>query len=137
MPKPSEDFAAAQKPTPSELHNAVIAVLTGKAGKETVKELLDRGADPDTKNSQGFPLLLLVAKDLEFMQMFLDAGADIDITCGGWTTLMRAAYDGKDEIVRFLIKAGASLDHKAKDGRTALQIVQEQIQVMQEHGVSH
>lgn len=126
MTRLNDDFSAVQEPSRDEFQRVVLDVLIGKAEKTAIKRMLDCGADPDAKTNDGFPMLTLVSKDKELMQMLLDAGADIDATCAGWTTLMRAAYTGQDETVRFLIKAGASPDCTTEDGRTILQLVQEQ-----------
>ena len=52
-----------------------------------------------------------------------DAAAAIDLNHPdneGWTPLMRASYQGKPEVVRVLLAAGADKDLRNNDGKTAL-----------------
>ena len=57
---------------------------------------------------------------LECAKALLGAGADINkLTNNGSTPLMKAAYYGKIEVVRELLKRGAKKELKNKDGKTA------------------
>ena len=56
---------------------------------------------------------------LECAKALLGAGADINKqTNNGWTPLMAAAYNGKIEVVRELLKRGAKKELKDRDGDT-------------------
>ena len=57
---------------------------------------------------------------LECAKALLGAGADINKQSNyGHTPLMRAAHNGKIEVVRELLKRGAKKELKDKDGDTA------------------
>ena len=52
-----------------------------------------------------------------------DAAAAIDLNHpknDGWTPLMQASCNGKPEVVRVLLAAGADKDLRSNDGKTAL-----------------
>ena len=54
-----------------------------------------------------------------------DAAAAIDLNCpqnSGWTPLMAASFNGKPEVVRVLLAAGADKDLRDNDGKTALDL---------------
>ena len=61
------------------------------------------------------------------MAALLEAGADINRQNGGveWTALMKAAWDGNDQVVQFLRDRGADLRIRAADGRTAAEIAED------------
>ncbi|CAM9609749.1 unnamed protein product, partial [Sphacelaria rigidula] len=56
----------------------------------------------------------------------LAAGADPNATSkhGGYTPLMCAAFTGSKECCWLLLLAGAQVDRKADDGRTAFQFAE-------------
>jgi len=60
--------------------------------------------------------------DVEEVRDMLDGGVSIEVSTPtqGWTGLLRASLNGRDEVVRELIKRGANLAARALDGRTAL-----------------
>ena len=66
----------------------------------------------------------LLAGDIESLARQLEAGNDIEARDRhGQTGLMVAARRGDRETVRWLIEHGASLDHSAKSGLSALMLV--------------
>src|SRR3979490_3223827 len=59
--------------------------------------------------------------DLQALQLFLDAGIDVNlVNSNGSTALMAAAQKGRIEVVNKLISQKANLDLQGKDGATAL-----------------
>jgi ankyrin repeat protein len=50
--------------------------------------------------------------DADNVQQLIDGGTNIDEESAyGWTALMFASWQGHEEVVRFLLKSGASTDH--------------------------
>ena len=77
---------------------------------ERVKDLLDAGADVDTKTADGFTALkwAVVRGYTGIVQVLLDAGADVDVRDNhGQTPLMLAAQEDHIEVVELLKEAGA------------------------------
>jgi ankyrin repeat protein len=88
-----------------------------------VKSVLYDGADPDIRNIDGKPVLLIASERGfgEIVQALLDKGANVNITdTNGRTALMSAADNGRADIVYKLLEKGADVNVKA--GLTALMI---------------
>lgn len=92
---------------------------------ETVRALLEGGANPSLGNSSGFTSLMFAAwfKDnLESLKLILEHNValedqfDQEGTSHGWTALTCAAAEGYAAAVRLLAEAGANLRHLAEDG---------------------
>lgn len=82
-----------------------------------IKELLQRGADPNRLNKHGeAPLHQAVNVSEEVVSALLDSGANIDIRqlgklqLDGDTPLHLAANKGRREMVKLLVKRRASVD---------------------------
>eukprot|EP00010_Vexillifera_abyssalis_P007595 CAMPEP_0201549788 /NCGR_PEP_ID=MMETSP0173_2-20130828/6232_1 /ASSEMBLY_ACC=CAM_ASM_000268 /TAXON_ID=218659 /ORGANISM="Vexillifera sp., Strain DIVA3 564/2" /LENGTH=1322 /DNA_ID=CAMNT_0047959587 /DNA_START=105 /DNA_END=4073 /DNA_ORIENTATION=- len=59
--------------------------------------------------------------DVDTLKLFLEAGADIDVTDNEQATpLHKAAFKGNARVIRTLIEKGAKLDVRDKNGGTAL-----------------
>lgn len=68
--------------------------------------------------------------DLQALQLFLDAGIDVNLAnSNGSTALMAAAQKGRIEVVNKLISQKANLDLQGKDGATALWLAADSNQV--------
>ena len=95
---------------------------------QTVKALLDAGADVDAKNHSGFTALMFVRNGgTEIVQILLDAGADLDAKeHDGTTPLMAAAATGESEIVQALVEAGAGVNAKNSKDYSALMLAEEE-----------
>jgi ankyrin repeat protein len=100
-----------------------------KGRTETVRMLVNRGADVNRRNKYGFTALILASvtgptisavcggtdlsilaseRQMEMVSLLLDAGADPNAsTDDGLTPLMAASGEGYLEIVRLLLQAGA------------------------------
>lgn len=97
--------------------------------------LLDKGADPNIPTFAGTTPMMAAAgvnwvggqtysesnQFLEAVKLCLDKGADVNaVNSMGITAVMGAANRGSDDILELLVKKGASLDVKDKQGRTPL-----------------
>ena len=67
-----------------------------------------------------FMLQAAIKGDLEQVNVWLDAGANVHFSKLGWTPLMRASRNGHTEVARLLLERGAELEAKDPDGRTSL-----------------
>ena len=88
-----------------------------------VKDLLEKGADPNAQTSCGTRPLLIAAKkeNTEIIKILVENGAKVDgKDNNGLTPLMSAASAGKASNVEVLIAAAADLNAKDNKGITAL-----------------
>ena len=99
----------------------IIAVRRGYL--EVVKELLNRGANVNTRDKRyGMTLIAQAAYkgELSIVKELIKRGANVNLRDGsGETPLMGAAYEGELSIVKELIKAGADVSAQS-DGWDAL-----------------
>ena len=93
-----------------------LAALYGTA--DTVRLLLDHGADPNAVGQTGAGPLLLAAGDLEKVRLLVDRGADVNACSklGNTPLISAAAYVGNLEVVKLLLDKGA--DPLAKNRNT-------------------
>jgi ankyrin repeat protein len=91
---------------------------------ETVRLLLDHGADPNAQNDDGGTALMYAIEDAEKTRLLLDRGADPNLRSGlGRTALLAAVGQvGSLPAVRLLIEKGADVKAKLPDGRGALSL---------------
>lgn len=89
-------------------HRRTALIQAASAGREeTVRLLLDAGADPNLQTNDGATALSLAsAHHPEIVRMLIAAGADVDKSKG----LVQAAWYGQHEIVRMLLNAGADVN---------------------------
>ncbi|XP_065053661.1 BRCA1-associated RING domain protein 1-like [Rhopilema esculentum] len=94
-----------------------VAAIKGKY--DQVRELLEKGADPNAKDFAGWTPLHEACNHgcLEIVQLLLDSGAFIDVPgCDHDTPLHDAIANSRLEVAEFLISKGASLDVRNKQG---------------------
>lgn len=60
------------------------------------------------------------------VQTLVKMGTDVNTQKNGLTALMWASTKGHFDVMQMLVKAGAGIDLKNKEGQTALDIVKEQ-----------
>jgi len=88
-----------------------------------VKDLLEKGADPNAQTVYGTRPLLIAAKkrNQELIKLLIEKGAQVDgRDRSGLTALMAAASAGQDQNVLFLIAAGADVNARDHKGLTPL-----------------
>ena len=91
----------------------------------TFKALLEGGADPNVRTSDGRPLLVQAVRDKNqvAVELLLSHQADVNAAdSDGWTPLDYATADGLKAIVELLLKAGATVNARNPSGETPLHI---------------
>ncbi|XP_049803906.1 serine/threonine-protein phosphatase 6 regulatory ankyrin repeat subunit B-like [Schistocerca nitens] len=91
---------------------------------KALKELISEGADPNTKDCNGRPIILHAAKNVEILRYLLeDVHVPIE-ACDkcGYTPLLRASSSGNLDAVKYLVSAGANLLARTAVGETALHL---------------
>ncbi len=110
------------------------AALSGDI--EVMQLLLDKGADPNIQTQAGTTALMAASgvnwmtgqtfteskeAQMEAVKLCLEKGGDVNAKNSmGVTAVIGAANRGSDDILEFLVKQGARLDVKDKEGRTPL-----------------
>jgi uncharacterized protein len=103
---------------------------------ETMRLLIDKGADPKLANKDGLTALLVAAgvswadkvrstdeQALAAVKLCVELGLDVNAaTDRGETALHGAALRGANNIATYLVEKGAKLDAKNKQGFTALDV---------------
>lgn len=89
------------------------AVLYGDA--DSVRLLLDQGADPNIRNESGATALMWAVDDLEKTRLLLDHGADVNARSGDARTplLIAAGRFANGAVVKLLLDKGADLSAKS------------------------
>jgi ankyrin repeat protein len=101
----------------------MVSVLSGKMN--TVKTLIDAGADINAKCYDGTNALMMAAirYNVDIVKVLLDAGANVNAKHSeGYTALMGAAFAGRLDNVKALLDAGADINSKDNKGTTALMV---------------
>ena len=107
-----------------------IAVIKGE--ENTVKQLLEAGACPNTRDNAGWTPLHEARGRPELVELLLKAGALPSVPAGDdrVTALHEAAASGQVEEVRLLLKHGADRDARDRMGRTPSQLAQSHAKVL-------
>jgi len=90
---------------------------------EKVNQLLQAGANPNTKDIRNWPILIIATNqgNTKIVATLIQTGADINAsTPQGKTALMIAASTNNTAIAHQLIKAGTDLNAQNSEGWTAL-----------------
>jgi len=90
---------------------------------ERVKELLEKGADPNTQDEKGRTPLYWAASEghVDVVRLLLERGVDPNTQDEfGDTPLHEAAYKGRVDVVELLLVRGADPNVKDGDGKTPL-----------------
>jgi ankyrin repeat protein len=97
------------------------AVMSGD--EKAVRDLLDRGGDPNTavKGSGHTLLMLSVPGPIELARLLIQRGADVNAKSNdGQTALMRAVAASEIEVASLLLDCGANIEAVDRHGQTAL-----------------
>jgi ankyrin repeat protein len=100
--------------------NIFDAAINGDIGR--VRELLDRGVDPNIIDDHGITALIFASQKghTEIVRLLLENNADINITdYFSWTALIYASSGGYTEIVGLLLENGADPNIR-KNGQPSL-----------------
>jgi ankyrin repeat protein len=101
--------------------NHPVTTAVSKNNVELLKILLDAGAN--TIFSTGFSIMGKAAEQagIEIMEVLVDAGCDVDeVSSLGDTPLVNACLRGRDEVVRYLLNAGADPNLSGRNGVSPL-----------------
>jgi ankyrin repeat protein len=105
-----------------ELNEALLAAVK-KGDAPAVKTVLDRGADPETRNKLGWPVVVLAASkgNVEILRSLYATGEFWDgVGCpNNWTPMMEAAANGHVDAVRFLLQSHTEIGGQNSLGETA------------------
>jgi len=118
----------AQPPSapPSASTDAELILAASEGNVWQVELLLQKGANINATNKQGFtPLFMAAGKgQRDTVMLLLDKGADVNLRnkYNGATGLIIAAEEGHSEIVAALLNKGANINATANNGYTALMI---------------
>lgn len=98
------------------------AVVAGQW--EIVEKYISAGFSSSSRDTRGVPMLCLAIRNshMDIMQFLIDSGADINAISDDRNNspLMDAASTGNFDAVKVLVTEGAELEHKSKNGQTAL-----------------
>lgn len=100
----------------------ILAIRRGDL--ESVKLLLEYGADANCKSAKGNPALS-VALDVHngIGELLVASGANVHVAKqNSWVPLHQAAYRSDAGLCRLLVEHGANPDQKTNDGWTALML---------------
>ena len=92
---------------------------------EKVKELVEKGADVNLKDKEGYTALMNASCDSnkEIAEFLVAHGAEINVKGNdGMTALIFASRGGYKDIVELLVNNGADVNIKEKQGMTALML---------------
>jgi ankyrin repeat protein len=101
-----------------------VAIQPAASRSRVIYFLLEKGADPNWRSSNGNTVLFGAANshDTELVKDLIRQGCDVNaVNNWGWTPLFWAALTENNlEVLETLLKSGANVNHKAKDGTTSL-----------------
>ena len=89
---------------------------------DTVRRLLDRGADVNARGNTGATALMMACwwGHVEVVKLLLERGANVNAKgLDGYTALMEAARYDRLEIAELLLERGAQVNAKTAMGKTA------------------
>ena len=109
-------------------HQEELISAVSKVQLSKVKDLINRGADVNTKDKNGKTILHIAIENNyeDIVKFLIQNKADVNIKDNdGNTPLHLAVKNGNDFIVKLLLKAGAKKDIKNNEGKTPLDLAKE------------
>src|SRR5436190_1614266 len=106
--------------------DTALIVATRLGNKETIKQLLDAGADVNARSNDDDTALMLAADKgkghAEIVKLLLDAGADVNAKNNWGDTALTLAVrnDCRLDLIKVLFDAGADINEKNDAENTAL-----------------
>jgi ankyrin repeat protein len=102
--------------------NTLLALATRSGELRLVDMLLHNRASPNRRNSYGDTPVLLAATQgkLPLVKRLVEGGADL--TLPGWSALHYAIYGGFADVSEYVLSAGADINQRAPNQRTALML---------------
>ncbi len=96
--------------------------FSGEGHDEIIDMYIQSGADPNAKDSNGTPAIMLavIGRSSANVKALLKYNPEVNFISEGMTPLIMAAGLGKEEIVKMLIEHGADIHAKDTMGNTAL-----------------
>jgi len=122
----------------STMDSATALMAAAGVSQKNVDLLLKHNANPAIKSSDGTTAftrcitgILSGSVTTDLAILFLEKGANVDEapdsgSAEGYTPLMMAARNQATELVRFLVKHGADVNARAKDGSTPLSLAEQE-----------
>ena len=103
--------------------NSPLMYAAALGSLESMRILLDAGADPNTANAFAATPLMWCAGDAAKVELLLSKGAKVNVrsSLGRTPLLIAAAYDGATEAARLLIKKDADVNARDKSGMSVLE----------------
>jgi ankyrin repeat protein len=103
--------------------NSPLLYAAALGSAESMRLLLDAGADPNAANDLNATPLMWCAGDAVKVRMLLSKGANVNVRSklGRTPLLIAAAYDGATEAARLLIEKGADVNAVDKSGISVLE----------------
>lgn len=107
----------------SSIEHTPILLATKLQKIETVKILIENGADVEAKNESGLTALKIAisSRNEQLIKILLESGANVNSkNDNNATPIMGASYWGLIRIIEILLKSGARVNDATKAGVTAL-----------------
>lgn len=127
-----EEFSPGKVKRPEELVNDMPGLIraAGQGDSGTVRELLEKGANVNTRDTEsGWTPLMSAAfsGNSDIGRLLIEKGAHVnDQDKFSWTPLMIASRSGHAGVVRVLLDAGADVNAKTSTGYTSLMAASKQ-----------
>jgi ankyrin repeat protein len=102
----------------SDIYNAA---LRGRV--DSLREIIDAGADVNVQNENGYTPLIAAAHDgrIECIELLVDRGANANLEDeSGFTALTTAVQHSNEQTVQLLISKGADVNHRTTASFTPL-----------------
>ncbi|UCH65991.1 MAG: ankyrin repeat domain-containing protein, partial [Ignavibacterium sp.] len=117
----------------------------------STKLLLENGADVKAKADDGMTAFIQATLGVQskrvttdVLDLMLEKGADINASTtgkniAGWTALLFATVNGDEDLVDYLLRHGAFVNHTSDEGQSALALARQEkyeslIQLLKKHG---